>query len=507
MRIINEPTAACLAYGLRKNEDKRVAVYHLGGGTFDISILELGEGVFEVKSTNGNTHLGGDDFDQRLINWMCNNFKEEQGVDLRQDKAALQRLKEAAEKAKCELSSAMRVDINLPYITNTSTGSYKNLLMTLTRARLEKLVGDLIEETFDSCRKAFADTYLTIKDINEVVLVGRQTRMPAVQKAVEKVFGRPPCRGVDPAEAVALGAAIEGGVLLGDIKNVLLLDVIPMSLGVEVSDGVFTKIIKCNSTIPTKHSQIFSTTLDNQTAVNIHVLQEEQEMAADCISCISLGRFELVGIPPVPKGTPQIEVTFDIDVNGIFHVSAQDKATGKKMAVRITPATSPEVIKLKDGQKQEEEKKLEEARQKEAEEKKREEVRKLEVARKKAEKEACQKEAEEVIQKAQQVLSRQDDPLAAYAKTVINSKITALRTALIEGKSPYLPQEELSGLLECVEASDKSHREKAAKFLTELLKKEKDDQVKACIVQWLKELEPKPTTWLDKILRRKQRAN
>ena len=335
LRIINEPTAASLAYGLDKKSEEKIVVFDLGGGTFDVSILEIGEGVFEVKATNGDTHLGGEDFDLRLIDYLADEFKKDQGIDIRNDKMALQRLKEAAEKAKMELSTSMETDVNLPFITADAAGP-KHLNIKITRAKLEGLISNLLDKLEKPCQIALKDSGLSTNDINEVILVGGMTRMPAVQDRVKKLFGKEPHKGVNPDEVVATGAAIQGGVLKGDVKDVLLLDVTPLSLGIETLGGVMTRLIEKNTTIPTKKSQIFSTAADSQPAVSIHVLQGEREMAA---GNKTLGRFELVGIPPAPRGVPQIEVTFDIDANGIVNVSAKDTATGKEQSIQITASS------------------------------------------------------------------------------------------------------------------------------------------------------------------------
>ena len=405
LRIINEPTAAALAYGMDKKASGTIAVYDLGGGTFDISILEIGDGVFEVKSTNGDTFLGGEDFDQRLVNYLTEEFKKDTGIDLKGDRLALQRLKEAAEKAKIELSSATQTEINLPFITADATGP-KHLNMKLTRAKFESLVDDLIEKTAEPCRKALADAQLSANDISEVILVGGMTRMPKVQEKVKEIFGKEPHKGVNPDEVVAMGAAIQGGVLVGDVKDVLLLDVTPLSLGIETLGGVFTRLIERNTTIPTRKSQVFSTADDGQTAVTIRVFQGERQMAADNKL---LGQFDLVGIPPAPRGMPQIEVTFDIDANGIVNVSAKDKATNKEQAIRIQASgglSDSDIEKMvKDAEANAE-----------ADKKRRELV-------------DAKNQAEALINSAEKTLKEHGDKVSAAEKTAIENAISSLKSA------------------------------------------------------------------------------
>ena len=420
LRIINEPTAAALAYGLEKEEGKTIAVYDLGGGTFDISILEIGDGVFEVKSTNGDTFLGGEDFDARIVNWLADQFKAKEGIDLRSDRLALQRLKEAAEKAKIELSSAQTTEINQPFITARMEGGTTtplHLVVTLTRADLEKLVDDLIERTMEPCKKALKDAGIDAKDIADVVLVGGMTRMPRVRERVKEFFGREPHTGVNPDEVVAMGAAIQAGVLQGDVKDVLLLDVTPLSLGIETLGGVFTRMIDRNTTIPTKKSQVFSTAEDNQNAVTIRVFQGEREMAADNKL---LGQFDLVGIPPAPRGVPQIEVTFDIDANGIVNVSAKDKGTGKEQQIRIQASGG-----LNDSDI---EKMVREAEQFAEEDKKR---------RGAAE---AKNNAESLIHSTEKQLAEHGDKVSADIKSEIEKALGEAKTAVESGDADEMQQ-------------------------------------------------------------------
>ncbi len=428
LRIINEPTAASLAYGLDKKKDETIAVYDLGGGTFDISILELGEGTFQVKSTNGDTHLGGDDFDQRIIDWICDEFKKEQGIDLRQDRMALQRLKEAAEKAKIELSTVQQTEINLPFITADASGP-KHLSMTLTRSRLEQLVMDLVERSLGPVKQALQDAGKTAAQVDEVVLVGGQTRMPLVQEKVKQFFGREPHKGVNPDEVVAIGAAIQAGVLKGDVKDVLLLDVTPLTLGIETLGGVVTPLIPRNTTIPTSKSQIFSTATDNQPSVEIHVVQGERPMAADNRT---LGRFMLDGILPAPRGVPQIEVTFDIDANGILSVRAHDKGTGKEQKITITASSGLSKEEI-------------ERMQREAEAHAEEDRRRREEAE-------LRNTADTMAYTAEKTLRENKDKIPEDLNKAVEEKIAAVRSALQGGDIQAIRQasQELSDVMQRV---------------------------------------------------------